>query len=997
MEEIKRIFNDDWCGIESFLQKVLVPIFGKMEQKYDILTTDKETKEKAFHAKIETIRNVASFTFYGNELNVYDVQMNDNADLQHSRVDIQAIIRKYIVQFDGAIIVFHYKDVGNKVWRLSYVERGITQKQSTSPKRYTYILGKNQGVRTACERFEVLLQKKDSLTTNDLTEAFSIESLSTEFFDKYREKYADFVEYITGTRYVKEGGKFVEKKTGHANAEFKVQFNSDDKAARDYVKKLFGRIVFLYFLQKKGWIGVDAKSNWGQGDRDFMSNLWKNTTQKNDYLEHVLEPLFFSTLNERRTDDFAPKAICEEYGKKIKIPYLNGGLFERDSLDDKIIKFPKEKFDDLFTFFSKYNFTIDETDLDDIEVGVNPEMLGKIFENLLEDNKDKGAFYTPKEIVQYMCKESLIAYLQEKTGYAEKDLRVFVEHAEVSCFNEREKAALLKVLLDVKVCDPAVGSGAFPMGMLNFLFACISAIEGEAKSRSEIKKHIVKNNIYGVDIEKGAVDIARLRFWLAIVVDEEEPLPFPNLDYKIMQGNSLIESYEGVDLSKILEKPVNGELDYCEEQRTLLNTNMQEYFDENNHANKKEKDDIIKDIVFELVNAKCGFKNNSEKSLDLHDKIHNGTTEFFLWHTWFSDVFNRPSENDNAGGFDIVIGNPPYGAKVSEKEKKYYREHYAAAKTKNGIKGSTDTFTVFIEMGHDLLKTGGNLAFIVPMSVTSSDAMCALHNKIEKDCGTIRVSSFSRRPRPIFENATVRPSIILFTRDGKQLVHLYTTNVIRRGITESIQDLINKFKFVESFEVKRPGRYPKIGNQIGVDIIKKCMSFGNNISSYKKETGDCFYYRTSGGEYWNCVTPYSTGSTKERPFYCDYNNLFGLILSSSVFYFYQQVYTDGLDLKQSEIENFYIPNVSEISKDKLHKLEILYKKYLNDIENNANVRKASKGSRFNINQYKEYKIVKSYSIIRQIDDEVCKLYGLTPEETTFIKNYELEARMAGAE
>ena len=181
----------------------------------------------------------------------------------------------------------------------------------------------------------------------------------------------------------------------------------------------------------------------------------------------------------------------------------------------------------------------------------------EIFENLLEDNKDKGAFYTPKEIVQYMCRESLIAYLEEKTKI---DARAFVINHEVN-FTDSQKADVSKALLDVKICDPAVGSGAFPMGMLNELLACTQLLVGDSKSRSYLKKHIVKNNIYGVDIEKGAVDIARLRFWLAIIVDEEEPIPLPNLDYKIMQGNSLLECYDGIDLSKMLEKPEDGQLD----------------------------------------------------------------------------------------------------------------------------------------------------------------------------------------------------------------------------------------------------------------------------------------------------------------------------------------------------------------------------------------------------------------------------------------------------
>jgi type I restriction-modification system DNA methylase subunit len=271
----------------------------------------------------------------------------------------------------------------------------------------------------------------------------------------------------------------------------------------------------------------------------------------------VLEPLFFGILN---TKPEGRKQIFEQYNWDMallkeweSIPYLNGGLFERDKEDEPESKFPADYFKRLFQFFSEYNFTIDENDPNDAEVGVDPEMLGKIFENLLEDNKDKGAFYTPKEIVRYMCQESLIAYLETNTSIAADKLRNFVLSPEESVVDipQQKRPKLIEALQNVKICDPAIGSGAFPMGLLNELLRCREALSSEHYDRAELKKSIIQNNIYGVDIEKGAVDIARLRFWLSIVVDEDTPSPLPNLDYKIMQGNSLIESFEGVDLSKL--------------------------------------------------------------------------------------------------------------------------------------------------------------------------------------------------------------------------------------------------------------------------------------------------------------------------------------------------------------------------------------------------------------------------------------------------------------
>lgn len=233
------------------------------------------------------------------------------------------------------------------------------------------------------------------------------------------------------------------------------------------------------------------------------------------------------------------------------MPYLNGGLFEKDEYDKTKFPLPAKYMKCLLDFFASYNFTIDENDPDDAEIGVDPEMLGRIFENLLEDNKDKGAFYTPKEIVQYMCRESLIAYLQTDVAEDVKSqIREFVTTNNASDLSSELSVSIDKKLKAVKICDPAIGSGAFPMGLLRELYACRKAIEGiDDETAVRIKTEIIQNNIYGVDIEKGAVDIARLRFWLALIVDEKSPHALPNMDFKIMQGNSLLEQYEGIDLS----------------------------------------------------------------------------------------------------------------------------------------------------------------------------------------------------------------------------------------------------------------------------------------------------------------------------------------------------------------------------------------------------------------------------------------------------------------
>ena len=752
MSDIRQIFESDYCGIDNFLTQILSPIFGDYEKGYDVLTADKDVKEKASQANILEIRHAASFDFYGSELKVFDITVGDEKKLENNRVGIQSIVRQYIAQFEGALIIFHHQNVENQEWRFSYVEKRTNAKDSTSAKRYTYILGKNHPSKTITENFKKLEQNKDALAISDLTTAFSVAPLSNEFFDEYREHYADLVEYISGKSFVKKGGKFVEEKTKNANGAFKEAFDGDDKLVRDYVKKMMGRLVFLHFLQKKGWLGVPQNTAWGSGDKNFIYNLFYKASEdiKKDFLEQALEPLFFKTLNiDRGEEAIAPKVICDIYGSKIRIPYLNGGLFEEDELDKKKVKFKKEHFEALLEFFNQYNFTIDETDPDDQEIGVDPEMLGKIFENLLEDNKDKGAFYTPKEIVQYMCRESLIAYLNEKTKI---DTRSFVIKHEAS-FTDAEKANLLKALLDVKVCDPAVGSGAFPMGMLNELLACTQILTGNSKTRAELKKHIVKNNIYGVDIEKGAVDIARLRFWLAIIVDEEKPIPLPNLDYKIMQGNSLLESFKGIDLSNLCESDKSSLFDDSDDITTLLEY-LKTYFDKHNEKNAIR--DAIKASVMELLH-KRGISGNQFDELEEID-LHSNSN-FFLWHTWFNDVFNRPND---CNGFDIVIGNPPYVQIKWLKEKELYKKQIIETFESTG-----DIYCLFYERGINLLNSNGHLIFITSNKWLKSNYGAKTRNYIaDKTTPKVLIDLGAG----VFESATVDTSILL-TRKGYQNIN----------------------------------------------------------------------------------------------------------------------------------------------------------------------------------------------------------------------------------
>lgn len=636
----------------------------------------------------------------------------------NKRVGLRNLVKSFINptwgEFDAALVVF---DSGDH-WRLSFI--CDIKGEATSPKRYTYVFGSDDLLyRTPIERFNFL--KKKGISFENLRTAFSVEALSDEFFDKYREQYADFIQYVTGKRFVKVGSKWEEKVLGEPSATLMQAFDHNEKKIRDYVKKMMGRITFLHFLQRKGWMC---------GDLNYMQNMFENSPYKNDYLDSVLEPLFFGILNTKPAER---EALFTDFGwdnsllnEWKDIPYLNGGLFERDEEDEPESRFPADYFKRLFQFFSEYNFTIDENDPNDAEVGVDPEMLGKIFENLLEDNKDKGAFYTPKEIVRYMCQESLIAYLETNTSIAKDKIRNFVLSPEegVADIPETKKQKLLTALEEVKICDPAIGSGAFPMGLLNELLHCREVLSGEHYDRAEIKKSIIQNNIYGVDIEKGAVDIARLRFWLSIVVDEETPSPLPNLDYKIMQGNSLIESFMGVDLSKLTYekeyKKDKGEISLFDDEKNRLQKTvshlLSSYYSCSDHDKKVKLQQEISDTINKQLETQA---YNPEILRELRAINLAENNKFFLWHTWFSDVFNREDKE----GFDIVISNPPYissKTQLSNPILAEQRNSLVASGKYSCLYQKWDLYIPFIEFGiNQICSKNGVCAMIVPYPLTN--------------------------------------------------------------------------------------------------------------------------------------------------------------------------------------------------------------------------------------------------------------------------------------
>ncbi len=684
-----------------------------------------------------------------------------HSDVTRKRVGLRRVVEPYIkANVDAALAVF---DDGRH-WRLSYI--CDLKEGNTSAKRFSYILGDENGqYKTPLERLEKVAKLNGRLRLSDLRESFSVDALSDEFFDEYHIHYDRIVATLT--------------QSYRRDVPWRVSADgTSDTRLHDYVKKMMGRIVFLHFLQKKGWLN---------GNPTFLRDLFLSSPHQADFLEQVLEPLFFGIFNtepEQREKLFADEQWDRGLLRQWEhLPYLNGGLFERDEVDKMNIRLPASLFNDLFTFLASYNFTVDENDPDDAEIGVDPEMLGKIFESLLEDNKAKGAFYTPKEIVRYMCKESLIAYLTQQLAdgrdvpwrvSTDSAIRTFVETHEFPDELEPYRDVLDRALREVKICDPAIGSGAFPMGLLNELWRCREAISTspivetchgaslqnpDITSRAALKREIIENNIYGVDIERGAIDIARLRFWLSIVVDSDEPQALPNFDYKFMQGNSLIESFEGVDLSRMMDggarsslgrgKGKAGEnqlaMEYStDDTKRNLQLMLKEYFSLTDHREKAAARASINDSVKNYIQQQ-GLQPSAEARLTALDPSAN--QEFFLWHTWFKDIFDR-------GGFDIVVGNPPYirRTELPERAKQQYERTYKSATLQY------DIYLLFIEFGLSICKKEGQLCYINPIRFFSSDYGQSCRTLIIKDHLLKRVVDVSQIE--VFKSAMTYPCVL---------------------------------------------------------------------------------------------------------------------------------------------------------------------------------------------------------------------------------------------
>ncbi|MEZ4526739.1 MAG: Eco57I restriction-modification methylase domain-containing protein [Desulfobacterales bacterium] len=363
-----------------------------------------------------------------------------------------------------------------------------------------------------------------------------------------------------------------------------------------------------------------------------------------------------------------------------------------------------------------------------------------------------------------------------------------------------------------------------------------------------------------------------------------------------------------------------------------------------------------------------------------------------MYHNAFEWKFEFPEVLSDEGdfvGFDMVIGNPPYGVSFTAQEKEFFRENYESARTvKDMQKGSTDSFSLFMDKGLQLCSTNAILSYIVPLSFVSGESMSALHNMMFRTCETIRVSTYSNRPQKIFENADQRTAIVICHKNGRPTQNLYTTKVNKR-YEDLAADVIKHLQH-DGYPWVKYGRIPKVGSEIEIGILQKLFAIKTGLSDLFDEKGLPVYYRIAGGRYYNIITNFSTNSTQEKFFLVkkNYQNLIGAVLSSNLYYWFSHIYSDNLHLKSYELEIFPVP-AEKFTAKQIKTIDRLYKDYLADLHKNSKVKKADYA---NTDSYREYYARHSKQLIDKIDLAVQKAYGLTDEEIRFIINYDLEFR-----
>jgi hypothetical protein len=764
-EMLKQIFhNFESDVIIDFFRTIGVSRLNPLKRKYSIQTDISffDTPYLLGSIRLENEDELAIFT-------VRVVKSLTERSSKKSSYELAKKILKAENRYPAGIFIFH-DEKNDFRFSLVYDIPQVTGKRDWSNfRRYTYFLSKEQTNKTFLQQ----ITHADFSSLEKIKEAFSVEKITNEFFDAYR--------YALNEIIIKSLNNDVEYRIKHS-----------------FAQQVLSRILFIYFLQRKGWL---KWKDYNQ-DKNYIKNLWfaykSKSTNKDSFYSQWLCSLFFGAFNKKIhfINPELPDDIKESFSL---MPFLNGGLFSKNELDELNFYLPDNIFEWLFEqdeqgadkhkgFLEIFNFTIDEASPDDIEVAVDPEMLGRVYESLINEGErgDAGIFYTPRVEIDFMCRLSLVNYLASKTQIDKNELiEIIFNPDSIGRYGNNENlVSIRKYLYNVKIVDPAVGSASFLVGMMNILvelnYAIIKKIENREENLFALKHRIILENLYGVDVKDWAVMVGELRLWLSLIIETDEkfmdiytkPL-LPNLSYKIRQGDSLVEEISGIfinlrgDALKTIPISIKQKIDEIidkkndffsgkrsadlREQHEIENLEKEIFADilQDKINNLTNKINAKTDSLQQLANTKTIFGekdlSTAEKQKKLSEEIEQlrkeldtyqaalsaigtkGKKDYFLWELDFAEVFA------NNGGFDIVIGNPPYVrqeliAPPLENEKDYSPDDWRKLKsqykdklilaTKNvwqdikKIDKKSDLYVFFYYQGLSLLNDNGIFCFI---------------------------------------------------------------------------------------------------------------------------------------------------------------------------------------------------------------------------------------------------------------------------------------------
>lgn len=623
---------------------------------------------------------------------IYACLQSDNL----ARNDERDVIAQLSKRYPDSMFVFSNNSL--EQWHFINVKSPNGNGQGPQFRRFT--IGPDERLRTAADRLArialtPLSQRSRMEIMKRHDQAFDVTAVTGEFFKLYQKLFEEISKEIRGL--------------------------ADPQQKHTFTQQLFNRLMFIAFVQKKRWLRLN-----GQSDYDYLKALWEDYQSqskkraKTTFYVDRLWWLFFKGLNTLNKGPDVERRIGG-------VPFLNGGLFEQGKHDLAPGLFIPDPCIEaiLHELFEPFNFTVAESTPQDVEVAVDPEMLGQIFERLVTERHDTGSYYTPKPIVSFMCKEALKGYLSSQLPGESEDgiIRLIDKHdpAEI-----RNCEAALVALRRVKACDPACGSGAYLLDMMHELLdiqaRLLDMYDPDPHWVYQQKLDIIQNNLYGVDVEESAVNIARLRLWLSLAVElakDKRPEPLPNLDFKIEVGDSLLApDPHGLQLR-------NAKVYAFQEMK-------RDYLKEHDQAKKERKRKAIEELRVEIALWTYG-----------DTKPRAG----FDWAVEFAEVFID-------GGFHIVLSNPPYVRHERIKDKKTnLKEIYPA------VYGTSDLYCYFYARALQLLRNEGMLAFISSNKWLRTGYGAKLRKLLSDTCSIQSITDFG--DLPVFLKTSSYPMIVI--------------------------------------------------------------------------------------------------------------------------------------------------------------------------------------------------------------------------------------------